>query len=594
LSFDNDINTGWHAGNTPGPSNHAGLILSGGGGGSCNSSDFLWYLDNDIKVYAKDLNASGYNTKSPFFLGQCSLSSADGGVQFLDMYPEDGWMLVGKSFGESSTGTCTPPLPFFALYNKYRGIMRVMIYRPNNAIIPFSTGYLVSLSLQGDAAQAPIFTFNQNTKCYLDNFQRDVVLTTATQGSFIENWVWADFNLTGFDPILETKPNLRLAVQLTAQDFTQVNLSGTLKLDGYIGNNIQPSGNETLNGVNSAVANGVKFIKGANGIVKELTEFMKPFKDSLGNYTSYTAIGDIVKGLKPASDFFSAISPFGSILNYVLQLVGGNAPAAPTPISLKGSINLTGSQLTSRPGALGIIGLNTNYPATGAEIKPVQSIPWGIINFRTPIENGDYFVPGGNGAPSTYNMRTDLQYIVNPNCGMTLQTIEARYIGTQWGGISPSYHQVYPSNDFKNNYDYIIGTTRAPSIGIRIVFNINVPTKTIGNQVVIMFRMDGGLSGGRQSSEINEEIVSNIPYPNPSSTSIKIPINSNQTGEAYSVKVYSTFGQKVWEFSGASMSQSDEVMWDISNSNTSILSGMYLCEVLVGEKVTTHKLIVQK
>ena len=105
-------------------------------------------------------NISPISTYLPYFSQGNILNT---GTE-LDMSKADGWVLAFKDFG---TPTRAIDFPFFALYNKYRGIFRVMLY---NAPRVSGTYFKADLSFVNQSNTAGIFTFN--TIVVRLNFQR--------------------------------------------------------------------------------------------------------------------------------------------------------------------------------------------------------------------------------------------------------------------------------------------------------------------------------------------------------------------------------------------------------------------------------------
>jgi hypothetical protein len=112
-----------------------------------------------------------------------------------DMYKEDGWMLVARDFGTTSQA---PQLPFFILYNKYRGLLRVFTLNVNGTS---NTLYQMRLGFRNTSPKPAVFTLSSSdpSKRFLDNFDSNGFLRylgVATPGG----WYYGEFNLAGYDP----------------------------------------------------------------------------------------------------------------------------------------------------------------------------------------------------------------------------------------------------------------------------------------------------------------------------------------------------------------------------------------------------------
>ena len=102
----------------------------------------VWYYDPDPALNQGDWRAEYYhyydweiyntpeNLGSPFYqFGDAHLNAINLGAES-DFQPEDGWCLYGANFG---LGSLDGGFPMFALYNKYTGIMRVFMFKTENA-----------------------------------------------------------------------------------------------------------------------------------------------------------------------------------------------------------------------------------------------------------------------------------------------------------------------------------------------------------------------------------------------------------------------------------------------------------------------------
>ena len=120
------------------------------------------------------------NVQLPFFTSGHPLATDQ-----KDMYPADGWMLVYRDFG---TPTSAPAMPFFALYNKYKGTLRFMYYNANNLAY---SAYRAELSFRNPTATAGLMTFTDTEKATLADYNK------AKQDDFMgrmainHGWAWA-------------------------------------------------------------------------------------------------------------------------------------------------------------------------------------------------------------------------------------------------------------------------------------------------------------------------------------------------------------------------------------------------------------------
>ena len=117
-------------------------------------------------------------------------------TQKIDTYPEEGWVLLYKDFGDSSRPAAGDPL--FILYNKYRGIMRVFFY---NATGGASSYGVMRLDFVGSNSTS-LVTFNSALPQFSDQYggTADGTISFSSIVAILPSaWCYADFNITGYD-----------------------------------------------------------------------------------------------------------------------------------------------------------------------------------------------------------------------------------------------------------------------------------------------------------------------------------------------------------------------------------------------------------
>jgi hypothetical protein len=170
---------------------------------------FDWRTEN-FSIYLSSQNGtSGVATTivNPFFdqsLNPTTFILADAIEK--DFAPVDGWELLYKSFGSSQQGV---KIPFFALYNKFNGTVRVFANIVNSGESPY-TAAGIKLSFQNPSSsfenrrQTAILNQLGSTTFSIEQFQRDAVHFVPTDylNNGVNNnyyWIFADF-FALFDP----------------------------------------------------------------------------------------------------------------------------------------------------------------------------------------------------------------------------------------------------------------------------------------------------------------------------------------------------------------------------------------------------------
>ena len=298
-----------------------------------------------------------------------------------DIYPEDGWMLVCRDFGTPQTA---PPYPYFMLYNKYRGVLRVFMY---NAPTNLHSMYTMELSWRNASSvdpqfSAPMMTFaNEAGKNSLKEY--DTTQKLVTLGNMKQYWGWGhfDFALVGYDPTADGKPDLALVMNLNGVDVSKVKLQGTMKgtLEQLMEDRPHSASESTVDWDELQKA----FEKGADWY-KSAKEKQDKFKEAINNPDNksqwWFSTAQQFAGLATA-----AWAPYvGAAMGVISQFMGGGSNDAPMmPMNFKANfdIQLYG-EIRSEWGITGS-GLHMN-PSAGAppagENRPVQRIPWGVFN----------------------------------------------------------------------------------------------------------------------------------------------------------------------------------------------------------------------
>lgn len=280
----------------------------------------------------------------------------------LDMYPEDGWVLAFKDFG---TPTRPIDFPFFALYNKYRGTFRVMLYNAQQTQSSYLKG---ELSFVNPGYAGALMTFNaEGTQAFLDSYDaavKDHQITTTNQ---FADWVVFDFNLSGYDP--NYSPNAGLKLQIHRIDETNITLNSTaFTLDEVVKKS-------TPGGQGSNFANAVN--TGYN-----IIDSTDQLKKVLGETTAGKSENGFLHSILNSS-YVQAVPIIGKALGVIRAFIGGATKPAPRqPLKFQGTLNFSGlatlgNTLYSRTFAL------SSSSAVLSDYKPVQPIHWGIFNLGT-------------------------------------------------------------------------------------------------------------------------------------------------------------------------------------------------------------------
>ncbi|NMO15324.1 hypothetical protein HPC49_20470 [Pyxidicoccus fallax] len=346
----------------------------------------------------------------PFYTGGHPLNTLE-----KDMYPEDGWVLVYRDFG---TPTSAPDLPFFALYNKYRGILRVMVF--NTRELQFSR-FNLELAFKSQTATGALLTFSEPTRAFTSDYDVAKREVFAVEANALNGWIHADFMLTGYDPNLSPDTQLRLNIRgLTLQDITLNADEFTLS---QVFTNANPGG---------GAGGGTDLLGAINGGFKTYSTAETMLK-SLRNSATRNSTAWWASTVLNLTQFVPYV---GGLMGFVNSFFGGaEKPSPREPLNFQGALSMSGSITESTP--LYSMDFATHYLGNGNppdHYRPVRPITWGVFNLTAKPQSTVKFsrVCTGTTRPSC-TTKTDyagivpVSYVFNPNAGLSLVSIEYAY-----------------------------------------------------------------------------------------------------------------------------------------------------------------------
>jgi hypothetical protein len=339
-----------------------------------------------------------------------------------DMYPEDGWMLAFRDFG---TPTNAPAMPFIALYNKYRGTLRIMFYNAPNIAYSF---YRVEIAFRNTAYSGGLFTFTDPEKSTLADYDRAKTESFMSRTTQFLGWIYADFTVFGYDPGLH--PDAKLRINVSGIDQSKITLASTEFTLTEMADNAAPAASNPLSFSNllGAFNKGQKFYKSVADVKKSLRSAIKEPGTPWWEATATALIGSAAASAAPW---------LGGLVGFVTSFIGGKNKASPgEPLSFEGSLQLSGSiELTQAI-------LATDFAlAPGATApdfyRPVQAIPWGVLNLSAqpkvliyPWQN--YCHEDGYG--TVFSCIRDIEFrlaaiplLLNPEAGVTIKSVKAAF-----------------------------------------------------------------------------------------------------------------------------------------------------------------------
>lgn len=428
--------------------------------------DVSWdWTQNNWTAYFNNANGSvgSVTTLNPFIDGsQLVYGNVD--VSKADMYPVNGWMLVSRDFG---TPTEANSYPFLLLYNKYRGVLRVCLLRTYDVLSSYQQ---ITLSYAPNVSYPNLFKYSGTRSPYTienggyinENPQSESFKQTAITTAGVQQWMIADFDVSGFSSSFDPNTSFNISFSEIAQ--SDVVLNGNLQLDGKA--QPQAAGSPSTLGL----------IKGAESYYTQTSE----------GIAKILKISESEVGAKIAGGSFLFLK---SIVSLIAGFSGGNS-GVPYNIKLKGTINQAGSiKLTSPKTSFSVYLMpNVGSPA----YRAVQTIPWGIFNLATSnvqIEDTDtytwvtdeYGYPGEvyDGSYRSLTFPSDFfknSLLINSAIASEVENIEVYY------GLPGQPISFIPISKFDETIRHIYNDKNVieASIGLKIAFkNGNIIYKRI-------------------------------------------------------------------------------------------------------------------
>ena len=339
-------------------------------------NSFINLSVSNVPVYSFDWDnvdwmptPPGQSRISPPWVGQGSLLSFYGLEILNDHKASDGWVLVYSTFDPSAPASIANP--YFILYNKYRGLLRIYFYLTESSFVP--SAYL----------QDGLFIKSSHTTSMLNFLGQDMVDATENQQIYTQNqpvvsdgskplasnrWYMMQYEIA-YDPNLSQIPSNSISMNwyLNYCNISNVSLGGTTMntLYGTIGAASTSSSNilSKFSSKGSAVGVGV-----LAGVGKEIID-----SNTINATTGENKLGlpkDLFKNVAASVEKAYINLPDAAI--DLLSTVFGGSSNGPTPVclNLKTNIDLKGSITNLQPYSSNPISL----PVPGTQGKPIYGV----------------------------------------------------------------------------------------------------------------------------------------------------------------------------------------------------------------------------
>lgn len=306
-----------------------------------------------------------------------------------DFHPEDGWELLNKNFGSAGAGNEVSN-PFFALYNKYTGKIRVFFLTPDK--LNTLSSLLVTLDFYRAYSQK-ITGMMQNIRPIsqvLLNLLPDLHFNTPNYGEAGEYFYWytADYVVT-YDPCTcNNIDNAKSELKFSLLKITDAEI--TLNINGLTQQVVK-------NGVKQQTDNSYSFDELLDpGVLKStFNAGQKGYKSWYGNMTNFTKWIDGMKDVQK-TEVNDALSKFNS----------DKLPVTPIPRSIQDIVSeISGNTKTYKQ----FLGMEFS-PSSVKNIKNIASV---VPYVGAAISLYELFSGGGAKTDNNENNAAPIVYTQN-------------------------------------------------------------------------------------------------------------------------------------------------------------------------------------
>ena len=392
-----------------------------------NDPNWDWRASSTFTVYPQALGSIQVNTTSPFLQG--GISEA-----VFDNRPEDGWVLVMRDFGTTSRGAS---VPYFTLYNKYQGLLRVFPYVVMNGA--YTKGFINIY--WGTTIKTAALTFLNNTAWGVNTLDSTKNNSSAAFAPVVNaNWAFADFpmayeyNVSSF-----TNPNFHF--EIWGSTTSNVNLTIQGDILQHFGNNQAanlPNPGFFQEGGTFQLAQ--KHVQGTQSTWAGWKSVIDNIGKAIDSNTTSSALLNLRNSIKSLSTSWtiSNLSGIGVAVGLLdFFITGGRLTKKeqPAPMNFKANFTATGTISTDVrvAGAITLPLPGSNITNTVTATNLLYNNPLGILNLReTPIvEHRRYDQPVGTNITRethSFRVKNDLVIDLNPNSDLEIQDVKAALV----------------------------------------------------------------------------------------------------------------------------------------------------------------------
>lgn len=364
---------------------------------NCSDADELGNLSNEVEIKTRAVPTIAFDWENVDWMptpsmqsriptpwvGQGSLVGVYGFDVVNDRKAINGWELLYSTFDEDARAPLVNP--YFILYNKYRGIMRIYLYLTTSFVT--SSSYIQDgISIIGH--RSSMLNYLGGEAVDISNYSQQYmqIQPAPKDGSLplaSNRWYMLQYEIA-YDPNLENIPynEIQMSWTLNYYNIQTVELGGRAvgKLNGVIGKSSNRDFFTPLVGVGQTIGTGVLAGIGRDFITNNTID-KNTGENKLG--LSGRVFEDLSKGISSALSAASGNLP-GAVMKLFSAIIGGSSE---TPISMNLDVNLKltgtgkeGGAFPSTPSSFWVPG--TFIPSNAVGYIPLYNKSLGVLYLR--------------------------------------------------------------------------------------------------------------------------------------------------------------------------------------------------------------------
>lgn len=310
--------------------------------------------------------------------------------------PSDGWELYIKrmeasDFSKVQSNDTGPENPYFALYNKYTGVLRLFMYTGGNNTIG-EDYFIVNTKIEnGPGASSDVGLFLNDAGDYSYSLSEKSSNLNANRINVFQfeavykKWIVMDYVLS-YDHTLSSYENIFLRVGIGAVDESEIQLEGNFDFEM----------NEVTRGKQNIISGLIDEVFGSSGKIKRRMNDVTGFRDNIediGNEFEDNSgiLGDVGESLllfasriDPTIGTIGFVVGMADYVNAFTNIFGGGSTQSSITLG-EGGMHLTGTVINDFPVTFHKFGLPL-VQYTDENEEPALQEPIGLFSLKQKPE----------------------------------------------------------------------------------------------------------------------------------------------------------------------------------------------------------------